>query len=274
MKASHRICRQALLVGILASFLAICAAAADEAPPSPSAGGSTQIKELIQAWKDPSFSVRRSASQKLDSMGVEAFAPLAEAALERDSETTHRVLEILKRGLIQSDAATKSAAKEAVDRIAASGNNPASRAATEVRREFEASAARPSNTAAVGRAGAGGAWPAQRLGQAMPRMQLIPNFPGMPGIRIGPDGRPIPAIGGLGFPGGQIPGNALPRGGVGPEQIRLLQRLLADTDKMRERDFQELAQTADPARAERLRRSIERNSQRRAQIIDLIMRSR
>ena len=204
MKASHRIAWWTYWLGICLTCLIPWSVVGEEVEKSSSMESQEQIKALIAEWDNPSFSARRVTSQKLESSGVDAYESLGEAAIQRSSEITHRVLEILKRGLLQSDVTTRDAARKEIQRIAASGNASASRAATELLHELQppptATRNRTLQAAAQARIRFIGPQGIPGMGRAIPGFQ---GTPGMPGLR--------------GAPG--VPG-MMPGGGNAPRRVR------------------------------------------------------
>ena len=204
MKASHRIAWRTYWLGICLTCLIPWPVVGEEVENSSPAESQEQIKALIAEWDNPSFSARRVTSQKLESSGVDAYEPLGEAAIQRSPEITHRVLEILKRGLLQSDVTTRDAARKEIQRIAASGNASASRAATELLHELQ-----PPTTATRNRT------PQARIRvigpQGIPGMgRPIPGFQGMPGMGM-PGLRGAPGVPGMMPGGGNAPRRVRPR---------------------------------------------------------------
>ena len=85
---------------------------------SPTPSINQQVDELVQDLNNPSFATRTGCESAIGIAWSAGIEPLATAAIQGNSEIVHRVLEILKRGSLQNDAATKNAAKQAIDRIA------------------------------------------------------------------------------------------------------------------------------------------------------------
>ncbi len=96
--------------------------AADRTPtesgPAPKAAAAGQIADWIQQLNSPRFTERTEATRHLEEAGKSAFPALAEAVLGDNREATLRAIEILRKHSQEGDEATKSAAKEALQKIA------------------------------------------------------------------------------------------------------------------------------------------------------------
>jgi len=75
------------------------------------------------------FAERNEASRQLEQAGKEAFPALTEAALGDSREATLRAIEILRRHSLEGDESSKAGAKQALQKIAASGHAAAARRA-------------------------------------------------------------------------------------------------------------------------------------------------
>jgi hypothetical protein len=224
-----------------------------------------QLEQWVADLDAESFSARREASRQLELAGRTAYGLLAETAIQRSPEVADRALSILKRGLRHRDGPTKTAAKQALERIAATGHSATARAAQEVLQESEVSRSLVSNVGrgrmpgvaggfgiggnagfgiinrplnALNRPGAArimpGAWP---IGP-VPQPQRWPNTPGMP-----------PGF----WPGPGVPGNPI------TAQQMELQRALRTIDNSIFRMRNQISQTADPAERERIQRQLDRS---------------
>ncbi len=100
-----------------------------EAGPDLGTSSSVPIAELVRQLDSPRFAERTEASRRLDEAGKEAFPALAEAALGDSREATVRAIEILRKHSQEGDEATTTAAKESLQKIAASDHAFAARRA-------------------------------------------------------------------------------------------------------------------------------------------------
>jgi hypothetical protein len=91
-----------------------------------------KIARWIQQLDANEFAARSEASRNLQQMGPAACPALAEAAVGESRERRMRALEILGQHFQEGDAATKEAAKEALDKIAASDHEASARRAKEL----------------------------------------------------------------------------------------------------------------------------------------------
>jgi hypothetical protein len=139
-----------------------------------------ELRKAVDAWEQSSFSARRTASRVLEDAGIQAYDILADAATQHGRETTHRALEILERGLRQSDPAMKSAARVAVARIADSSNAPAARLAKELLSEVD----RPPSSMAWANPNAGRMFNRGGFGGFVPPPQLGPPLGPNPFNRV------------------------------------------------------------------------------------------
>jgi hypothetical protein len=93
---------------------------------------SEEIATWIQQLDSNRFSERNDASRKLEAAGASALPALADAALGDSREVTLRSLDILRKHFQQGDDAIKTAAKAALEKIAASDHASASRRAKDI----------------------------------------------------------------------------------------------------------------------------------------------
>ena len=91
-----------------------------------------KIARWIQQLDANEFAARSEASRNLQQMGPVACPALAEAAVGESRERRMRALEILGQHFQDGDAATKEAAKEALDKIASSDHEASARRAKEL----------------------------------------------------------------------------------------------------------------------------------------------
>lgn len=91
-----------------------------------------EIGKTIEQLKSGRFNEREIASRKLAEFGRAAIAPLAEAAMGNQREVTMRALDILRKHLESTDAATRDAAKAALKKIASGPQVAAARQAQQV----------------------------------------------------------------------------------------------------------------------------------------------
>ncbi len=96
------------------------------APPS------AEVDKWIGQLNAERFADRQEASQKLAEIGKPAVPALAQAAVGDSLEVTIRSIEILKKFYQSSDESLKTAAKEALEQIAASSKAAAARRAKEI----------------------------------------------------------------------------------------------------------------------------------------------
>ncbi len=116
-----------IAVAVLA-YVAVPAAAAEDTPTGPSA---EQIAKWIEQLDAEGFADREAATRKLTAAGKAAIPALAKAATDDSVEASSRSLQLLRKLLDSSDAATKAAAKEALGKIAAANHPTASARAEE-----------------------------------------------------------------------------------------------------------------------------------------------
>jgi hypothetical protein len=226
-----------------------------------------QIRRWIDDWDQSSFAARRAASQQLEGAGAEAFGLLADAAIERGKETAHRALEILARGLGRANSSVNAAAKESLQRIAASNNDAAARAAQEVLRDNE----RPAKGVAMAWQFNGpGGLPRGVRGIAVNGGQIIipqgmPGWPGgVPNRTPFPNGPPVPRQPGLPLPWPGGPGGN-PEIGRRALQAELRNTILQlDQSIARTRD--EIRRTNDQAERARLNRRLEQSEELRRRL--------
>jgi hypothetical protein len=92
--------------------------------------GADDVPGLIQQLDGPEFAQRQEASQKLSEAGKAVFPDLEKAAESGTREVASRIVDILKTHFTRGDDETKKAAKEALERLAKSGNGAAAQQAT------------------------------------------------------------------------------------------------------------------------------------------------
>ncbi|NQU24589.1 MAG: hypothetical protein HQ567_25180 [Candidatus Nealsonbacteria bacterium] len=111
------------LAPVLAVFLALTAtvAVADQEPPS-----ADQIGQWIKQLDADEFSAREAAAVKLAEAGKSAIDGLAEAAVGESLEPATRSMQILRKLYGSDDEPTKTAAKEALKKIAKAGHSTSS----------------------------------------------------------------------------------------------------------------------------------------------------
>ena len=112
--------------------LLVCRAAPQDAASSAEASSPDAIAKWIQRLDSNRFAERSEASRHLERIGKAACPALAEAAVGGSREAMLRAIDILRTHFQQGDEATKQAAKEALEKIAKSGREPAARRAQEV----------------------------------------------------------------------------------------------------------------------------------------------
>lgn len=133
----------------LALAAALSALAAEDKPGEhkkvaerPAAGAAApsaaEIAALVKQLDSDKFADRQAASDKLGEIGRPAVAALTEAAAGDSLEVTVRSIDILKKLLDSSDEATKTAAKGALEKVAASKNPAGARRAQDALKELEA----------------------------------------------------------------------------------------------------------------------------------------
>jgi hypothetical protein len=91
-----------------------------------------QIESWIKQLNSDRFNERNEAAKRLEEAGQAAFPALAEAALGESREVTLRALDILRKHFEQGDQATKDAAKQALQKIAASPHESAAQRAKQI----------------------------------------------------------------------------------------------------------------------------------------------
>ncbi|NLF72246.1 MAG: hypothetical protein GX575_24695 [Candidatus Anammoximicrobium sp.] len=119
----------------LAAVLALpnCFAAAPtpaESVPNAPAASAEQIAGWIRQLDSPRFAERTEATRRLEEAGKDAFPALIEAAVGDSREATLRAIEILRKHSQEGDESLP-AAKEALQKIAASEHPSAARRAKE-----------------------------------------------------------------------------------------------------------------------------------------------
>ncbi|MBM4090381.1 MAG: hypothetical protein FJ276_13310 [Planctomycetes bacterium] len=125
-----------LLLTAAMILLAKVAAASEEAAKQPQttaeAPAEQDIPTLIQELDADRFSKRQVAGQKLKQLGKTAIPAITEAALGASREAAARAFEILKEHFDGGDAETKDAAKQALQKLAASDKPAIARNADDV----------------------------------------------------------------------------------------------------------------------------------------------
>ncbi len=106
------------------------AASVDEAAPTEEAVDA-DVAQLIEQLDADRFAQRQAATQKLLEKGKSVIPALIEAAGSESREVSGRAVEILKRHVATGDEEMKTAAKEALDKIAAGDNAAAAARARE-----------------------------------------------------------------------------------------------------------------------------------------------
>jgi hypothetical protein len=109
---------------------------ADTQPSAPNLTAKTaaagRFAEWIQQLDSDRFADRNEASRRLDEAGKDAVPALVEAALGTSREATLRAIEILRKHSQEGDETSKKAAREALQKIAASDHAAAARRAKDV----------------------------------------------------------------------------------------------------------------------------------------------
>ena len=95
-----------------------------------------EMRRLLQRLESPRFSQRRAASVRLQQMGAAAHGGLEKIATSTDAERAIRALDLLKQAARDPDPAIAASAREALERIAASGR-PQARGAQQALRPRE-----------------------------------------------------------------------------------------------------------------------------------------
>jgi ribosomal protein L17 len=113
MKTSVFVC---VAIGLLQAAVAI---AQDGKPAKVDAG---DIQRLIDQLDNDEFTQRESATKQLTKLGRPAIEALTAAAAQQSSETRARSLSIIKTLFRSDDAATKTAAQEALVKLSKSDN--------------------------------------------------------------------------------------------------------------------------------------------------------
>lgn len=121
-------------VVLLLSFVSFSPLFADATPAAKpaagdAAGDAAAIPQLIKQLDANSFPERQQASNQLSALGNAAIPALTEAALGGNRETMTRAIDILKSHLKHDDEATKTAAKQSLEKIAQEGKGPAAKQA-------------------------------------------------------------------------------------------------------------------------------------------------
>lgn len=104
--------------------------AADQ-PATPAAAATGEVAKLIKQLDADQFTERQAASDKLQAMGKAVIEALVGAATGESLEATVRAIEILKKFHDAGDAATKEAAKAALEKLAKGSHVEAARRAQE-----------------------------------------------------------------------------------------------------------------------------------------------
>lgn len=102
---------------------------ATKSRPTASTASAEQMAGWIRQLDSPRFAERTEATRQLEEAGKAAFPALAEAALGDSREVTLRAIEILRKHSLEGDELTKTAAKECLQKIAASEHASAARRA-------------------------------------------------------------------------------------------------------------------------------------------------
>lgn len=118
-----------MLAGVV---LPINVAVASEDSPTQAPADKDTIAKWIRQLDSNRFAERNEASSKLEAAGKAAMPAMSEAALGNSREVTLRVIDILKKHFNEGDEATKDAAKEALEKLAASDNQSTARRAKDV----------------------------------------------------------------------------------------------------------------------------------------------
>jgi hypothetical protein len=113
-------------------LLLACSCLADDPAGSPDTPTDEKIARLIQQLDAGEFSARSEASRNLQQLGPAACPALAQAAVAGSREQRMRVLEILGHHFQEGETATKQAAKQALERIAASDHEASARRAKDI----------------------------------------------------------------------------------------------------------------------------------------------
>lgn len=127
--------RRLVAAGLLAAGTLSMLSGQEAAAPKPSAAApdaEANIAQWIKQLDSDRFTERSAASQRLEATGKAACPALAEAAVGESREVTLRALEILRKHFEQGDAATKEAARQALQQIADGKHESAARRAKEV----------------------------------------------------------------------------------------------------------------------------------------------
>jgi len=122
MPGSPRFLLVAALLGAVPS-----ANFADESPSQ-----TDNVNELVEELDSDQFAERQAASEELSRLGSGAFPALEKAARSESRETSQRAIEILKKHFEGDDTATKQAARETLERLAADTSTRGGRQAYEV----------------------------------------------------------------------------------------------------------------------------------------------
>jgi hypothetical protein len=113
-------------------LLLACACLAGDPAGSPDMPSNERIARLIQQLDAGEFSARKEASRNLQQLGPAACPALAKAAVEGSREQRMRALEILGQHFQEGETATKQAAKQALEQIAASDHEASARRAKDI----------------------------------------------------------------------------------------------------------------------------------------------
>jgi hypothetical protein len=125
--------RRTLTASIAAiQLLLACSCLADDPAGSPDTPSNERIARLIQQLDAGEFSARSEASRNLQQLGPAACPALAKAAVEGSREQRMRALEILGQHFQEGETATKQAAKQALESIAASDHEASARRAKDI----------------------------------------------------------------------------------------------------------------------------------------------
>jgi hypothetical protein len=91
-----------------------------------------QIRQLIKQLNDDKFAARQAASRELAGRGKAVIPDLTKAATGAHLEVTTRAVELLEQFLKSTDTATRTAAREALDKLASTEHAAAAAAAARV----------------------------------------------------------------------------------------------------------------------------------------------
>ncbi len=116
----------------LSSVVLTCSAPAEDETLQPDSATNERIEQWIMQLDASEFAARNEASRNLKSLGPAACPALAQAALGESRERRMRALDILQGHFENGDPPAKEAAKEALEKIAASDQPAAAAKAKEI----------------------------------------------------------------------------------------------------------------------------------------------